>query len=96
MFNIHPSSTITVPALAMWQHVVELEDGEDAPPIMEIREWLDESGNQTSVDVTDLGKVRSLFDQLSAGCGCILLPSILQSLARYSSRKLRTRLFRSA
>ena len=41
----------------MWQHVVELEDGGEEP-IMEIREWLDESGNQTSVDVTDLGKVR--------------------------------------
>lgn len=25
---------------------------------MEIREWLGGSGNQTSVDVTDLGKVR--------------------------------------
>lgn len=43
--------------LAMWQHVVELEDGGEEP-IMEIREWLDESGEQTSVDVTDLGKVR--------------------------------------
>lgn len=41
----------------MWQHVVELEDGGEEP-IMEIREWLDESGKQTSVDVTDLGKVR--------------------------------------
>ncbi|CAM9592642.1 unnamed protein product [Scytosiphon promiscuus] len=38
------------------EHVVEVEGGEDAP-IMEIREWLDESGEQTSVDVTDLGKV---------------------------------------
>lgn len=39
------------------QRVVEVEDGEEAPPIMEIREWIDESGKQTSVDVTDLGKV---------------------------------------
>ncbi|CAM9928313.1 unnamed protein product [Pylaiella littoralis] len=39
------------------EHVVRVEDGEAAPPIMEIREWLDESGKQTSVDVTDLGKV---------------------------------------
>eukprot|EP00752_Nemacystus_decipiens_P006076 g5484.t1 len=38
------------------EHVVELEDGGEEP-IMEIREWLDESGKQTSVDVTDLGKV---------------------------------------
>ncbi|CAM9877373.1 unnamed protein product, partial [Ectocarpus fasciculatus] len=38
------------------EHVVEVEDGQEAP-IMEIREWLDESGKQTSVDVTDLGKV---------------------------------------
>ncbi|CAN0190326.1 unnamed protein product [Ectocarpus sp. 8 AP-2014] len=38
------------------EHIVEVEDGQEAP-IMEIREWLDESGNQTSVDVTDLGKV---------------------------------------
>ena len=29
--------------------------GED--PIVDIREWLDESGKHTSVDVTDLGKV---------------------------------------
>lgn len=43
------------------QHVVEVEGGEDAP-IMEIREWLDESGEQTSVDVTDLGKVRDTHD----------------------------------
>lgn len=41
------------------QHVVEVEDGQETP-IMEIREWLDESGKQTSVDVTDLGKVREL------------------------------------
>lgn len=47
------------------QHVVEVEDGQDAP-IMEIREWLDESGNQTSVDVTDLGKVRELWSDCAA------------------------------
>eukprot|EP00903_Cladosiphon_okamuranus_P014461 g13417.t1 len=38
------------------EHVVEVED-EGEEPIIEIREWLDESGQQTSVDVTDLGKV---------------------------------------
>lgn len=35
---------------------MEFEDGEEAP-ITEIREWLDDSGKQISVDVTDLGKV---------------------------------------
>lgn len=35
---------------------MEFEDGEEAP-IMEIREWLDDSGEQISADVTDLGKV---------------------------------------
>ena len=38
------------------QHTVVLEDGEEDPS-MEIKEWLDDSGKQTSVDVTDLGKV---------------------------------------
>lgn len=37
--------------------MAEVGDGGEEP-IMEIREWLDESGQQTSVDVTDLGKVR--------------------------------------
>lgn len=40
----------------VWQHVVNVEDRGEAP-IMEIREWLDDTGKQTSVDVTDLGKV---------------------------------------
>ena len=45
------------------QHTMVLEDGEE-DPIMEIKEWLDDSGQQTSVDVTDLGKVFYLH-----GCG---------------------------
>lgn len=53
-----PKHATHLPVLAMWQHVVELEDGGEEP-IMEIREWLDESGQQTSVNVTDLGKVIS-------------------------------------
>lgn len=34
---------------------------------MEIKEWLDDSGKQTSVDVTDLGKVLYLHV-----CACII------------------------
>lgn len=52
-----PDTLYSLLVWCVWQRVVGVEDGEDAPPIMEIREWLDESGKQTSVDVTDLGKV---------------------------------------
>lgn len=54
---------------------------------MEIREWLDDSGKQTSVDVTDLGKVRlrQLVDSVR-----VLLPTLspLRSLGAASSLKI--------
>lgn len=53
---LHPVRVLKSSSIFHHQDAINV-GGEDGAPIVEIREWLDSEGNETDVDLNDLGKV---------------------------------------